>query len=226
MELQSSSVTELLPALRKFRKECPQITKNAENPHFKSNYADLPNIIETCTPHLDANELAILEFIFDEQNCFGVLTKLMHKSGEFIQSRLSFPKMDNPQKVGSAITYARRYNYQTVTGIAPDDDDGNAASEPQSNSRKPDQQKRKTQDLKTFSASQTAMVERVKQLWNDLTGKLPDDLELTGICQVLEGTPADRVRPKLKELADEWANDSRKESEGNGKQYIPEGDSP
>lgn len=230
MELQSTSLAELLPALRKFRIECPTVPKNAKNPHFNSSYADLPSIIETCTPILDKHDLVVLEFVFDEGSNLVILSKLMHKSGEFLQSRLVFPKHDNPQKVGSTITYARRYNFQAVTGIAPDDDDdGNAASQPQSNSRKPEPQKKKTElktDLKIFSATQTAMVDRVKQLWGELTGRLPDDLELTGICQVLEGTPADRVRPKLKELADEWANDSRKESEGNGKQYIPEGDSP
>jgi hypothetical protein len=106
-----------------------KVNKDLVNPHFKNKYASLSNIIEAVTPHLTANGLTIVQMPTQE----GLETLLLHGSGEYIGSTSTIVAKDasNPQSVGSAITYARRYAIGAVLSLNIDeDDDANAATTP------------------------------------------------------------------------------------------------
>lgn len=126
---QSSSIASLAKALIAFQKEVPVIEKNAENPFFRSAYASLDGIIATIKPVLAKNGLAVSQMPCGENK---LKTLLIHESGEFIGDEAStLPVKQDPQGLGSAITYMRRYALCAILGIAAeDDDDGNEASKP------------------------------------------------------------------------------------------------
>lgn len=104
--------------------------KTATNPHFKSRYADLAACVEAVIDSLNANGIALVQKTHPCENGVIVETEFIHTSGEsFSGGQLHVPssKMD-AQGYGSALTYARRYSLMAACGIAPEDDDGNAAS--------------------------------------------------------------------------------------------------
>lgn len=128
----SESIKELAAALLKAQQSFETATKGADNPFFKSKYADLPEVWRVAKGPLGANGLAIVQSPESDVNgAIEIETMLVHApSGEWIKSRLRMkPVKDDPQGVGSCITYARRYALSALIGIVADeDDDGNAAS--------------------------------------------------------------------------------------------------
>jgi hypothetical protein len=121
----SESIKELATALNKFQAECSGAKKDADNPFFGSKYANLEAVINCAKSALDNNGLAVSQFPIMDQGYCGVETILMHSSGEWISNKLLLAcKKQDPQAMGSAITYARRYSYQSVLGIPSEDDDG------------------------------------------------------------------------------------------------------
>jgi hypothetical protein len=106
--------------------------KTSTNPHFRSRYADLSACVEAVIDSLHKNGFALMQKTHECESGVAVETILMHESGEQISGgilRVPASKQD-PQGYGSALTYARRYSLMAVCGIAPEDDDGNAASKP------------------------------------------------------------------------------------------------
>jgi hypothetical protein len=131
----SENIGQLAKALAAAQSEMRTATKGANNPFFKSRYADLVEIMEVCRVPLTKNGLAISQLpsttMIDGKVGVTVLTILMHASGEWIAEALTlFPKVPDPQGIGGAITYAKRYGLQAITGVVAEneDDDGNAAS--------------------------------------------------------------------------------------------------
>jgi hypothetical protein len=126
----SAEIAKLAAALCKAQAAMGGAKKDSTNPHFKNAYADLASIWEAVRKPLTDNGLAVVQFPRTVGNGVEVETMLVHASGEYMRDVLWLPvlKMD-AQGVGSAITYGRRYALMSVTGIAPIDDDGNAASE-------------------------------------------------------------------------------------------------
>jgi hypothetical protein len=125
----SEQINELATALAAAQAEMKNATLNKVNPHFKSKYADLAMIRDTVTPALAKNGIAVVQGTDTEENTIVVFTRLIHKSGQWIESRFPIP-YDKPQAMGSGITYGRRYTLAAVTNIAAEeDDDGNAANE-------------------------------------------------------------------------------------------------
>lgn len=125
----SESITELSKALVKFHSEMGKVSKDAKNPFYKNKYASLSNIIEAVNKPLNDNGLSIVQMPCIE----GLTTMLVHSSGEWISSTSSTPVKDStdPQKLGSAITYARRYALGAILSLNIDeDDDGQKASAP------------------------------------------------------------------------------------------------
>jgi hypothetical protein len=125
----SESITKLAAALGKFHGAMGKVGKDSVNPHFRNKYASLSNIIEAVTPHLNAAGLTIIQMPTTE----GLNTMLLHESGEYISSVSAIAAKDpmNPQAVGSAITYARRYALGSVLLLNIDeDDDATAATVP------------------------------------------------------------------------------------------------
>ena len=124
----SDSIKHLAVALNKAQAEMSGAKKGANNPFFKSKYADLNAVVDAVRIPFAENGLSYSQFPVMDDNRVGVETILMHDSGEFIASTLMLPtgKLD-AQAAGSAITYARRYSLQSIAGIPAEDDDGNAA---------------------------------------------------------------------------------------------------
>lgn len=127
----SESITKLAAALLGAQKEFGVAKKVHTNPHYRSNYAGLAEVMEACKPSLDSHGIIVLQPAEFEDGKIAVTTMLIHaESGEWIQSTLliATTKQD-AQAYGSAITYGRRYGLSSMLGIiADDDDDGNAAS--------------------------------------------------------------------------------------------------
>ena len=104
-----------------------KVTKNANNPHFKKSYADLNAIIEAVEPILLENGLLLLQPIHGNSVCTQIIDV---DSGTMIESCMDLPTGLDPQKMGSAITYFRRYTLQSILSLQAVDDDGHSASQP------------------------------------------------------------------------------------------------
>ena len=119
-------------ALVKAQKKFSPALKTSTNPHFKSKYADLSACVEAVIDALNENGIALIQKTHECDSGVMVETVFVHESGEtFEAGKLHVPAAKNdPQGYGSALTYARRYSLMASCGIAPEDDDGNAASKP------------------------------------------------------------------------------------------------
>lgn len=119
-------------ALVKAQKAFGPALKTSTNPHFKSRYADLSACVEAVIDALNANGIALVQRNIECDSGVTVETVFVHESGEMLSSGpLHVPAAkSDPQGYGSALTYARRYSLMAACGIAPEDDDGNAASGP------------------------------------------------------------------------------------------------
>ena len=127
----SESISGLAAALAKAQGQMKGAIKDSANPFFKSKYADLASVVEAIRAAFSANGLSYIQTVEpSEKDEVRVETTLLHLSGEWISCGvLSLPvsKVD-AQGYGSALTYARRYSLSAAVGVAPEDDDGNAAS--------------------------------------------------------------------------------------------------
>jgi len=104
--------------------------KNSQNPHFRSKYADLGACIEAVIDALHDNGIALIQHTAESDKGIIISTTFLHRSGEIYEAGSLFvpAAQQTPQAYGSALTYARRYSLMTACGIAPEDDDGNAAT--------------------------------------------------------------------------------------------------
>jgi len=127
----SESIAALAKALAVAQGELENANKNSSNLHFKSKYADLAEILNTVRPVFSKHGLAIVQMPSFEGGLASVETLLTYTNGEWISSVCSAPvQKSDPQGVGSAITYLRRYSLAAFAGIAQEDDDANGASRP------------------------------------------------------------------------------------------------
>jgi hypothetical protein len=127
--LAPTSLNELAKALSAAQGEIEAAAKGKENPHFRSRYADLASIWEACRAPLSKHGLAVVQQPLSSGDLVGLATTLLHSSGQFMRSEVwTKPQQPGPQALGSALTYLRRYSLAAVVGVAPDDDDGEAAS--------------------------------------------------------------------------------------------------
>lgn len=122
----------IAPAFIKAKQAFGPALKDKNNPAFKSKYADLGACLEAVDGALLANGIALYQETFEDSSGVTVETVFLHESGETIRSgKLHVPaSKQDPQGYGSALTYCRRYSLMAACGIAPEDDDGNAASRP------------------------------------------------------------------------------------------------
>jgi len=133
----SETIGELVKALSAAQAEMPKVIKGAVNPHFRSTFADLADVMGPTLPVLAKHGLAVVQLPGGGIENQHLTTMLMHTSGEWISTQMPmFMPQGTAQAQGSALTYARRYAYSAMVGIAADDDDGQAATE-QAPTRKP-----------------------------------------------------------------------------------------
>lgn len=126
-----SEFNELAKALVEVQKEMEPAKKNANNPFFKSKYAELSEVLPQALSILNKHGLTIMQMT-DFEDGFDILkTIIMHSSGQMVEGKMRLHLIKNdPQAHGSAITYARRYALMAAIGmVADEDDDGNKASE-------------------------------------------------------------------------------------------------
>jgi len=132
----SDSIVNLAKALSIAQSQFTSVPRNCENPYFKSKYADLGAIMDMAREPLSKNGLSVSQYPSTTESGWArVETVLMHESGEWTSSTIDLkPAKSDPQGIGSAITYGRRYGVSAILGLATeDDDDGNKASSPKSN---------------------------------------------------------------------------------------------
>lgn len=124
-------MTNIATALAKAQAEMGKALKSANNPHFRSKYADLGSVMDACMPALTSAGIALIQPTGEDEHGRYVETVFIHgESGERLSCRVPLIVQKNDmQGYGSAVTYARRYGLMAMAGIAPEDDDGHAAGQ-------------------------------------------------------------------------------------------------
>lgn len=120
---------DLLAALAAAQGEIENATKNAKNPHYKNNYADLAECLNTIRPVFSAHGLAVIQSAGHFDGAMVTVTTIItHKTGGMISSESTcVPAKTDAQGIGAATTYLRRYSVAAMCGIAQEDDDGQTA---------------------------------------------------------------------------------------------------
>ncbi|HHZ68820.1 MAG TPA: single-stranded DNA-binding protein [Methylococcaceae bacterium] len=125
----SDSIKNIAAAMCKAQSEMGGAHKGANNPFFKSKYADLSEVIKVVKEPFANNGLSFVQFPINDGDKIGVETILMHESGEWLSNSFTVKATkQDAQGAGSVITYCKRYGLQAVAGIPSEDDDGNSAS--------------------------------------------------------------------------------------------------
>lgn len=172
--LQSPTLLAFLGAFIKAQDEYGQLVKDKSNPFFNSKYADLADVKNAVEEPLRKHGIVILQRTIPTDGGMHLLwTQLMHaESVEYIGSLWVLTEQPTPQAEGSAITYARRYQLQTIVGVAPVDDDGEAATQPHrngNNSRRRSQPAKAEPEPESFRdrAEKATTVDDLKAVWRD-----------------------------------------------------------
>ena len=172
-------MSDVIKALVKAQKEMGAVIKNTSNPHLKSKYADLGAVLDACQTALHDNGFAIMQPSGKDDHGAFVDTVLAHESGQSLSSRvyLVIGKQDM-QGVGSAITYARRYGLLGMTGLAPEDDDGEGTKATAKQARGPSateiaHEKAVTNALADIEMADTA--DELKTVWLSLSKPVQAD---------------------------------------------------
>jgi hypothetical protein len=185
------------------QKATESVKKAASNPAFKSKYADLSHVVEGVIPALNDADIGVMQFPAFDGEMVAVTTTFLHESGSSVTGTLKLrPSKSDPQGVGSAITYGRRYSLLAMTGTAPEDDDGNAASgprrqDPPTQSSPPRQDATKTKGP-TAPVTPT-LAQRADRLEAALRAqKTEDDLRkayslASGLCAALDDKDPERL---------------------------------
>jgi hypothetical protein len=120
---------EIAKALAAAQMEMGKALKQSQNPAFRSKYADLGNVMDACMGALNKHGIAVVQPMKETEFGRCVVTMFIHESGDTLECPVPLILNKNDmQGLGSAYTYARRYGLMALAGIAPEDDDGNAAS--------------------------------------------------------------------------------------------------
>jgi len=111
------------------QKEIESVDKDGNNPFFKSTYTTLNATIQACKEILNKYNIIVLQPIESDENGVYVCTKLIHTSGDKLESRMRIEKAkaNDPQSQGSAISYARRYSLKSLLTMSDSDDDAEKA---------------------------------------------------------------------------------------------------
>ena len=124
----SEKFDEILPALHKARSQFVKVKKDRQNTHLKNKYATLDSVLDAITPALTENKLMIMQDSERVENALRVETTVIHISGQWGKFYFDIPIAKNdPQGVGSAFTYGRRYALAAAFGLSQADDDAQIA---------------------------------------------------------------------------------------------------
>ena len=155
--------------LFELRKEIGKISKDLDNPFHKSKYFDINKLLEHVMPLAEKHGLLVMQPINGSEVCTEILDI---DSGESLNSRLPLPNEQNPQKLGSAITYYRRYTLQSLLALEAEDDDGNKAPVPQSEKKNEITEWLSEDRYKKYLEEASAeQIEQVLEKYNGKSGK-------------------------------------------------------
>ncbi len=148
----SDSIKNIAVAMCEVQASMEAASKSKENPFFGSKYADLSEVLRCIKDVIPSKNLSFMQMPSFESGVVSVETIVMHTSGEWISSTSAAPiSKGNPQGVGDAITYLRRYSLAAIFGLAQQDDDGNSNSDqPQKQANKTAQKSQKQDDNKPW----------------------------------------------------------------------------
>jgi len=162
-----SEKNEIAAALAIAQGKMGKAVKESTNPAFRAKYADLGNVMDACLPALNGEGISVIQPFRTDGDAFFVDTILLHKSGQSLSC--SVPLIVNKrdmQGLGSAMTYARRYGLMAMAGIAPEDDDGNAAV--RAHVRDPSHDKDSPADIAIRSLQGAETLDQLAAIWKDL----------------------------------------------------------
>ena len=174
----SDTIAKLAVALCKAQKEIKGAVKDSKNPFFKSDYADLSSVWDAIRTPLTSNGLSVTQLTDVAPDGVIIETVLLHESGEYISGKLFMkPVKNDPQGIGSAITYGRRYGLQAISGVCPEDDDGNKASDNKGEDSPPEAI---TVDILLSKVGEARAIPHLQNIWvkydKEIKGLSPEDL--------------------------------------------------
>lgn len=216
--IKSDSIGELAKALATTQGQIEAAKKSSENPFFKSKYADLAAVWDACRAALSKNGIAVIQTpksSCDENGTVVTVgTLLAHSSGEWVFEELSAaPTKDDPQGIGSCITYLRRYGLSAFVGVAPEDDDGNAASQPSAGK----QAQRRPAQATTDQVARKALADQAEKMSQQL-GYAPDKIKIAlGRLAKLSTEDMGKTVEELSQRLKEKATDTDPTSEESAK---------
>lgn len=171
---------DLYAALAKAQSEMDMAGKTSANPFFKSKYADFTEIVRASRPALTKHGLSVIQKTQqDDQGRIILITKLCHSSGQYEESIFPIPSLTDLQKLGSALSYAKRYSYAAIVGVVvgEEDDDGETAVMEVRHSR-----------VETFSKDQQDLLQSYLQDHPDIATTILNSFKVNYISQL----PADK----------------------------------
>ena len=162
----SENITELIKTLIKVQPLLKPAIRDKVNPYLKSKYADLSGVWDTCRDLLKENGLAVSQVCGINEYGSYLETILMHESGQWISGKypLKPVKADDPQAMGSAMTYARRYSLAAILGIVTEDDDAEDAMGRQTESKPKTATRPEPQRDPAIPAPKAATMEQLNKL--------------------------------------------------------------
>jgi hypothetical protein len=175
---------ELLTALCKAKQQFMPIGKDKANSHLKYKYASLDSVLAAVEPALHAHELMLSSSVVD--GC--LITRLYHISGEYLESSFKLPDIADPQKIGSAITYYRRYTICGLLSITADEDDDGVAARPPAKA--------------AYTAPPPAAIAKPSQKIIETQEALTDCMEILGWSKEQKVAWAKTISPKSCDLWD------------------------
>lgn len=201
----SEQIDQLAAALANAQGKIRGASKDSSNPFYRSKYADLESCWDAIRDAFTENGLAVAQPVSLTDGAVTVTTILLHTSGQWMSERMTMTPMrqgkggewvkaEDPQSLGSCITYNRRYSLQAMTGLTPIDDDGNAASgipaethktpkpppQPQQGLQKPPQQQDSKEDKAAKAISAQASCGKLDALWAKVEADFKEDKEALG----------------------------------------------
>lgn len=156
----SESIVELAKSLSKFQKEVNQPMKDKTNPHFRSKFVGLEGVVQAITETAGKHGLSFIQIPINEEDRVGIITVIMHDSGEYIESEPLFmkPMKQDPQAYGACLTYAKRYSLSAMFGITSDEDTDAEDAMDRSNTQKQNYNNNQTTSQTTQNAPQSNLI--------------------------------------------------------------------
>ena len=165
--------------LLEVQKQIGTLTKDSKNPFFKSQYLDLTTLLQHVTPLLNEQGLLIIQPLDNNIVTTGIIDS---ESGNVIaSSSLTLPNITDPQKLGSAITYYRRYTLKSLLAIAEEDDDGNRASKPA-----PKKELKNIEKSKLEASLLNGSIEELRSLFKEYNLSKEEQEQITERAKVLK----------------------------------------